>query len=99
MLMSWSDRASVSLWLAMPLGPMDRRVSEFRPALLAADFISSRSRPVRRSAGARWPGSTRVARYGAYQRGHRYGLCGENGKGKSTLMRAINKGQGSHILG
>jgi elongation factor 3 len=33
------------------------------------------------------------------KRGHRYGLCGENGKGKSTLMRAINKGQGSHILG
>ena len=32
------------------------------------------------------------------KRGHRYGLCGENGKGKSTLMRAINKGQGSHIL-
>lgn len=27
------------------------------------------------------------------KRGHRYGLCGKNGTGKSTLMRAINNGQ------
>lgn len=27
------------------------------------------------------------------KRGHRYGLCGRNGTGKSTLMRAINNGQ------
>ncbi|KAI0270293.1 P-loop containing nucleoside triphosphate hydrolase protein [Russula aff. rugulosa BPL654] len=27
------------------------------------------------------------------KRGHRYGLCGKNGTGKSTLMRAITKGQ------
>ncbi|KAJ0404196.1 hypothetical protein P43SY_002039 [Pythium insidiosum] len=27
------------------------------------------------------------------KRGHRYGLCGPNGCGKSTLMRAISKGQ------
>lgn len=26
-------------------------------------------------------------------KGHRYGLCGRNGVGKSTLMRAINNGQ------
>jgi elongation factor 3 len=26
------------------------------------------------------------------KRGHRYGLCGENGTGKSTLMRAITNG-------
>lgn len=26
------------------------------------------------------------------KRGHRYGLCGRNGTGKSTLMRAINNG-------
>lgn len=26
------------------------------------------------------------------KRGHRYGLCGKNGTGKSTLMRAINNG-------
>ncbi len=26
-------------------------------------------------------------------RGHRYGLCGPNGVGKSTLMRAIANGQ------
>lgn len=26
-------------------------------------------------------------------RGRRYGLCGGNGVGKSTLMRAISKGQ------
>lgn len=26
-------------------------------------------------------------------KGHRYGLCGRNGTGKSTLMRAISKGQ------
>lgn len=26
-------------------------------------------------------------------KGHRYGLCGRNGVGKSTLMRAISKGQ------
>lgn len=27
------------------------------------------------------------------KRGHRYGLCGKNGTGKSTLMRAITNGQ------
>ncbi|KAI6111055.1 polyketide synthetase [Pisolithus sp. B1] len=27
------------------------------------------------------------------KRGHRYGLCGKNGTGKSTLMRAIHNGQ------
>ncbi|GAA5890854.1 hypothetical protein JCM8208_003074 [Rhodotorula glutinis] len=27
------------------------------------------------------------------KRGHRYGLCGRNGTGKSTLMRAIDNGQ------
>jgi elongation factor 3 len=27
------------------------------------------------------------------KRGHRYGLCGKIGTGKSTLMRAINNGQ------
>ena len=27
------------------------------------------------------------------KRGHRYGLCGKNGTGKSTLMRAIQNGQ------
>ncbi|PFH53601.1 hypothetical protein AMATHDRAFT_137246 [Amanita thiersii Skay4041] len=27
------------------------------------------------------------------KRGHRYGLCGKNGTGKSTLMRAISNGQ------
>ncbi len=26
------------------------------------------------------------------KRGHRYGLCGKNGTGKSTLMRAITNG-------
>ena len=26
------------------------------------------------------------------KRGHRYGLCGRNGTGKSTLMRAITNG-------
>ncbi|KAG8716723.1 translational elongation factor EF-1 alpha [Ceratobasidium sp. 394] len=29
----------------------------------------------------------------ANQRGHRYGLCGRNGSGRSTLMRAITNGQ------
>jgi hypothetical protein len=29
----------------------------------------------------------------AHTRGHRYGLCGGNGVGKSTLLRAISKGQ------
>src|SRR3984957_4564409 len=28
------------------------------------------------------------------KRGHRYGLCGKNGTGKSTLMRAITNGKG-----
>jgi elongation factor 3 len=33
------------------------------------------------------------------KRGHRYGLCGKNGTGKSTLMRAITNGYAHASLG
>ena len=32
------------------------------------------------------------------KRGHRYGLCGKNGTGKSTLMRAITNGSVNYVF-